>query len=77
METAEVPLLILGWCCLLFGVTELINALKIRSLRKQADRMAEELQRAQQLETGSEAEEISSEINDESNSDEYDEFSAD
>ena len=37
METAEVPLLILGWCCLLFGVTELINALKIRSLRKQAE----------------------------------------
>lgn len=37
MESAELPLLILGWCCLLFGVTELINAMKIRSLRKQAE----------------------------------------
>ena len=63
MESAELPLLILGWCCLLYGVTELINALKIHSIRKQADRMRDELQRKQQLEMESQAEEISSEIN--------------
>lgn len=64
MESASLPLLILGWCSLLYGITELINALKIHSIRKQADRQAEEQRRAQQLETESEAEEISSEIND-------------
>ena len=63
MESAKLPLLILGWCCLLYGVTELINALKIHSIRKQADRMRDELQRKQQLEMESQAEEISSEIN--------------
>ena len=63
MESAELPLLILGWCCLLYGVTELINALKIHSIRKQADRMRDELQRKQQLEMESQTEEISSEIN--------------
>lgn len=38
MKSAELPLLILGWCSLLYGVTELINALKIRSVRKAAER---------------------------------------
>ena len=38
MESAELPLLILGWCSLLYGATELINALKIRSVRKAAER---------------------------------------
>ena len=55
MESAEMPLLILGWCCLLYGVTEIINALKIRSIRKMADR--------QSVET-TVAEEISSHIGD-------------
>ena len=63
MESAELPLLILGWCCLLYGVTELINAIKIHSIRRQADRLRDELQRKQQLDTESHAEEISSEIN--------------
>lgn len=40
MQSAELPLLILGWCSLLYGVTELINALKIHSIRKKADLMA-------------------------------------
>ncbi len=56
METAELPLLILGWCSILYGFIELINALKIYRLRKEADRQvfkAEEYS----------AEEISSEIN--------------
>ena len=56
METAELPLLILGWCSLLYGVTEIINALKIHSIRKAANRQAENEE--------SVAEEISSEIND-------------
>lgn len=36
METAEMPLIILGWCSLVYGVTELINSLKIWGVRKQA-----------------------------------------
>lgn len=40
MQSAQMPLLILGWCSILYGVIELINALKIRSIRKQADRQA-------------------------------------
>lgn len=60
METAELPLLILGWCSLLYGITELINALKIRSIRKLAERQQEESERLNQQDT---AVEISSEIN--------------
>ncbi len=67
METAELPLLILGWCSLLYGVTELINALKIYSIRKRADRQAEELARQREAEDNAVAEEISSEINDDTN----------
>lgn len=87
METAGLPLLILGWCSLLYGVTELINALKIRSVRKQADRMRDERER-QRLEEESMAEEISSELNhtesetasdkkERTDADEYDNYSAD
>jgi uncharacterized membrane protein HdeD (DUF308 family) len=60
METAELPLLILGWCSLLYGITELINALKIRSIRKLTERQQEESERLNQQDT---AVEISSEIN--------------
>ncbi len=56
METAEMPLLILGWCSILYGVIELINTLKIYRIRKAADRL-----RNQQNDYA--AEEISSEIN--------------
>ena len=62
MESAETPLYILGWCSLLYGVTELINALKIHSIRKAANRQAEEAERQRQLNEESVAEEISSEI---------------
>ena len=34
METVELPLIILGWCSLLYGVTEIINSLKIWRIRK-------------------------------------------
>ena len=64
MKTAELPLLILGWCSLLYGVTEIINALKIHSIRKAANRQAEEFERQRKLNEESVAEEISSEIND-------------
>lgn len=62
METAQLPLMILGWCSLLYGVIELVNALKIHSLRKAADRQREEWEH-QQSEEEDVAEEISSEIN--------------
>ncbi len=38
METAQLPLLVLGWCSLLYGVTEIINAIKIHSIRRAAQR---------------------------------------
>lgn len=34
METAELPLLIIGWCSLLYGVTEVINAMKVSSQQR-------------------------------------------
>ena len=64
MESAELPLYILGWCSLLYGVTELVNALKIHSIRKTANKQAEELARQQQLNEEPVAVEISSEIDD-------------
>ena len=30
MASAALPMLITGWCCLLYGVTDVINTLKIR-----------------------------------------------
>jgi len=42
METATLPLQILGWCSLLYGVTEIINSLKIWRIRKAATRLATE-----------------------------------
>ena len=57
METAELPLLILGWCSMLYGVIELINALKIHRLRKEADD-------ALAIQEETQAEEIESHIGD-------------
>jgi len=37
METAALPLLIIGWCLLFYGVTECINALKIYMLGKKRE----------------------------------------
>lgn len=34
MESASLPLLILGWCSLLYGVTEIINTIKIQRATK-------------------------------------------
>ncbi len=55
MQTAEMPLLILGWCSILYGVIELINALKINRIRKDAKYQSS----SQELPV---AEEISSEL---------------
>lgn len=59
METAEMSLRILGWCSLLYGVTELINTLLIWRIRKIAAQLATQ-QNANQ--DGTIAEEISSEL---------------
>lgn len=37
METAGLPLLIIGWCLLFYGVTECINAFKIHQYKKQLE----------------------------------------
>ena len=42
METAELPLIILGWCCLVYGVTEIINSLLIWRIRKIANKIAQQ-----------------------------------
>lgn len=44
MESASLPLVILGWCSLVYGVAELLNAVKIRSCRKAWERQAVQLQ---------------------------------
>lgn len=42
METAELPLLIIGWCSLLYGVIEIINAMRISSLHRKYKKMMEQ-----------------------------------
>lgn len=64
MESAELPLLILGWCSMLYGVTEMINAVKIHSIHRAAERKREEMERQRQAEEESVAEEVSSHIGD-------------
>lgn len=39
MESASLPLVILGWCSLLYGVTEIVNSMKIYSGRRRIERM--------------------------------------
>ncbi len=41
MESAAMPLIILGWCSVLYGVTELINTLKLNAKRKEWTRSQE------------------------------------
>ena len=60
METATLSLQILGWCSLLYGVTELINSLQIWRIRNLAEKTA---QQKQNFGNETVAEEISSEIN--------------
>lgn len=39
MESAELPMIILGWCMLLYGVTEMINSIMVYSLRRKLEKM--------------------------------------
>lgn len=41
MEPAEMAMMILGWCTLLYGVTELINSMKIHAEKRKADKLKE------------------------------------
>ena len=50
MESAELPLIILGWCMLVYGVTEVINSLMVYSLRKQMKRQQEEAAKGLEVE---------------------------
>ena len=42
METAELPMIILGWCMLVYGVTETINSMMVYSLRRRMARQQED-----------------------------------
>ena len=66
MVPTSMAMLILGWCSLLYGVTEIINSLKIHSIRKLADRQREEMERQRSAEEAQNAEEISSHVGDDS-----------
>lgn len=55
MESAELPLIILGWCMLVYGVTEIINSLMVFSIRRKMKQQQEEAAK------GLEAEEIKEE----------------
>jgi uncharacterized membrane protein HdeD (DUF308 family) len=41
MDPASLAMIILGWCSLLYGVTEIINSLKIHSNRRKAEKVQE------------------------------------
>ena len=41
MEPASIAMLILGWCSLLYGVTEIINSLKIHSNKRKSEKAQE------------------------------------
>ncbi len=55
MKSAELPLIILGWCMLVYGVTEIINSLMVFSIRRKMKQQQEEAAK------GLEAEEIKEE----------------
>ena len=42
METAELPMIILGWCMLVYGVTEAINSMMVYGLRRRMTRQQNE-----------------------------------
>lgn len=44
METAELPLLIIGWCSLLYGITEIINAMKVNSQHRNYKKMMQQME---------------------------------
>lgn len=58
MESASLPLIIIGWCLLLYGVSECINAIKINNVRK---RMMKEMAARQAAQEAEEAEIVEAE----------------
>lgn len=44
MESAALPLVILGWCSLLYGVTDIVNSVKIYSWRKRLEKLDDTVQ---------------------------------
>ena len=48
LAPAEMAMLVLGWCSLLYGVTELINSLKLHSERRKAAK-SEEIPEAEEI----------------------------
>ena len=48
MDPASVAMLILGWCTLLYGVTEMINSIKFHSDRRKFAK-AQEIQQAEEI----------------------------
>ena len=65
MGPMSTAMLILGWCLLLYGVTEIVNSLKIYACRKQAEqqRAEEEAQTAEEISTADSQEAIESREN--------------
>ena len=65
MGPMSTAMLILGWCLLLYGVTEIVNSLKIYACRKQAEqqRAEEEAQAAEEISTADSQEAIESREN--------------
>lgn len=53
MDPASVAMLILGWCTLLYGVTEMINTIKIHSDKRKYAK-AQEVQQAEEVQTAEE-----------------------
>lgn len=49
METAGLPLLIIGWCLLFYGLTEIINALKIHREKKRLLKNSQKQAEAEQI----------------------------
>jgi hypothetical protein len=41
MSPATIAMSILGWCSLLYGVTEIINSLKVHSNKRKAEKAQE------------------------------------
>ena len=41
MDPPSLAMIILGWCSLLYGVTEIINSLKIHANRRKAEKIQE------------------------------------
>ena len=56
-ESSELPLQVLGWCSILYGVVELINVLKIHRVRKAAEASVTEIK--EEASDKSEATEVS------------------